>query len=65
LVKFLLDRLTAAGASGSAADLKRWLGPFTSLCSGSRILKGDGCDDLLAALRSRVDRLPAGLGSIL
>ena len=61
-MKYLLEKMQrdVKDEEGGALALKRWLGPFTSFCSGTSCLKRDECLALLASLKKNVAKLPGG-----
>ena len=63
LMKFLMSRMTTSvkDEDGGAAALKKCVGPLTSFCAGSSLLKRDDCDAILTTLKKNVDKLPDGL----
>jgi hypothetical protein len=62
LMRYLLENMqvTVKNEEGGAGALKRCLGPFTSFCAGTGLLKRDECLTLLASIRKNVDKFPAG-----
>ena len=63
LMKFTLDKLKTEVQEdeGGSVALKRCIGPFTSFCAGTSLIKRDDCDALMSSLRKNVDKFPEGL----